>query len=181
MGSDTGDARRTAPLAFWRYGHDYLRAAADLCRDHRTLCGETQVPYHLCAQGLEFALHAYLRAKAVTETEIRFRYRHALEATYSACTLHGLPPLPVPCAEAFAQVAACHRSTAFIYLDVPDDGVPDIGPLLDAGTWILGQAAPLVSQHYVEHLGGAGSPSADEFAQRLRTALSVLREGSRAM
>ena len=57
--SDTDDeAKRTAPLAFWRYAHDYLRAASGLCHGNRTLCIESQVPYHLVAQGLEFALHA---------------------------------------------------------------------------------------------------------------------------
>ena len=32
------EAKRTAPLAFWRYAHDYLRAASSLCHGNRTLC-----------------------------------------------------------------------------------------------------------------------------------------------
>ena len=173
------DARRTSPLALWRYAHDYFRAAADLTRDHRTLCGESQVPYHLCAQGLEFALHAYLGAQGVTAGELHALYRHALEASRAACEARGLPPLPTQCRAAFADVATCHRPVGFRYLPLAHDAPTAIGPLLEAGTWVLAQAAPLVSQHYVDHLASRGSPTAEEFVQRLRTALTVLRDAAR--
>lgn len=172
------DARRTAPLALWRYGHDYLRCAADLTRDHRTLCGESQVTYHLCAQGLEFALHAYLGAQGVTAGELRAQYKHALEASRAACEARGMAALPTPCRAAFADVAARYRAVGFRYLPVADDAPAAIAPLLVAGTWVLAQAAPHVSRHYVDHLGSRGSPTAEEFTQRLRTALAVLRDAA---
>jgi hypothetical protein len=179
MDAATDDARRTAPLALWRYAHDYLRCAADLTRDHRTLCGESQVAYHLCAQGLEFALHAYLGAHGVTAGELRALYRHGLETSRAACEARGMAPLPTPCRTAFADVAACHRPTGFRYLRVADDTPAAVGPLVEAGTWVLAQAAPHVSRHYVDHLGSRGSPTAEEFVQRLRTALTVLRDATR--
>ena len=52
------EAQRTAALAFWRYAHDYLRIAQTLCKQHRIACIESQVPYHIAAQGLEFAMKA---------------------------------------------------------------------------------------------------------------------------
>lgn len=91
-----------------------------------------------------------------------------------------MAPLPTPCRAAFAEVAACHRPGGFRYLQVPDDAPAQIGPLLDAGTWILAQAATHVSRHYVDHLGSRGSPTAEEFVQRLRTALTVLRDAAAA-
>jgi hypothetical protein len=179
MAIDNDDARRTAALAYWRYAHDYFRAAADLCRDHQMPCGESQVPYHLCAQGLEFAFHAYLRAHGVSVDDLQSRYRHALDAARAACESRGLPALPTQCVTPFTEVAGCLRPAGFRYLDVDDAAAPDVAPLLEAGTWILAQAAPHVSRHYVEHLGGAGSPTAEEFGQRLRTALTMLRDASR--
>lgn len=179
MDTAIDDARRTAPLALWRYAHDYLRCAADLTRDHRTLCGESQVAYHLCAQGLEFALHAYLGAQGVTAGELRALYRHALEVSRAECEARGMAALPTPCRAAFADVATSHRAVGFRNLPLADDTPAAVGPLLDAGTWILAQAAPHVSRHYVDHLGSGGSPSAEEFLQRLRTALTVLRDATR--
>ena len=32
------EAKRTSPLALWRYAHDYLRAAQALCRQHKIAC-----------------------------------------------------------------------------------------------------------------------------------------------
>ena len=29
------ETRRTSPLAYWRYAHDYLRVVRDLSRQHR--------------------------------------------------------------------------------------------------------------------------------------------------
>ena len=56
------ESRRTAALALWRYGNDYLKAAQGLCEDMRITCNESQVHYHLAAQGIEFALKSFLRA-----------------------------------------------------------------------------------------------------------------------
>ena len=66
VGIPVAESRRTAALAFWRYGHDYLKAAQALGEQNRVACNESQVLYHLAAQGIEFALKSYLRAKGVT-------------------------------------------------------------------------------------------------------------------
>ena len=175
--TDTYDeAKRTAPLAFWRYAHDYLRAASSLCHGNRTLCIESQVPYHIVAQGLEFALHAYLRAMGVTTTEIRARLGHSLDKAMALCEAHGMPPLPAHWQPAFRDLAACHTDRGFEYFVAAEDAYAEISPLVDAGVWILGHVAPIVADHYVRNLGIDGSPSAREFVRSLRAALSAMAD-----
>ena len=38
--ADPDEPRRTAALALWRYGHDYLKAAQTLCESDRVTCDE---------------------------------------------------------------------------------------------------------------------------------------------
>ena len=64
------EAKRTSPLALWRYAHDYLRAAQALCRQHRIACRESQAPYHVASEGLTFTVKAYLRTKGATMAEL---------------------------------------------------------------------------------------------------------------
>ena len=170
------EAKRTAPLAFWRYAHDYLRAASSLCHGNRTLCVESQVPYHMVAQGLEFALHAYLRARGIANTELRSRLGHSLIEAMALCEAHGMPPLPAQWQPAFRDLASCHTDRGFEYFVAADDAFAEISPLVEAGVWILGQVAPIVAEHYVENLGGDGSPTSDEFVRSLRAALSALSD-----
>ena len=170
------EAKRTAPLAFWRYAHDYLRAASSLCHENRTLCTESQVPYHMVAQGLEFALHAYLRAGGLTTSELRSRLGHSLVKAMALCEAHEMPPLPAQWQPAFRDLAACHTDRGFEYFVSEDDAYAEIGPLVDAGVWILGHVAPIVADHYVRHLGGEGSPTAAEFVRSLRAALSSMSD-----
>lgn len=168
------ETKRTAPLAFWRYAHDYLQAAAGLCRDDHTLCSESQVPYHMVAQGLEFALHAWLRTDGASVADLRARCGHSLVRALALCEAQGMPPMPAQWRPAFLALAECHRDHGFEYFVLAEDAFPDIGPLVDAGVWMLDHAAPRVAAHYVQHLGGAGSPTVDEFVQRLRAALTTL-------
>ena len=175
--SDTDDeAKRTAPLAFWRYAHDYLRAASGLCHGNRTLCIESQVPYHLVAQGLEFALYAYLRAKGMTALELRTGVGHSLAKAMALCEAHGMPPLPAQWQSAFRDLAACHTDRGFEYFVAAEDAYAEISPLVDAGVWILGHVAPIVADHYVRNLGSDGSPSTGEFVRNLRAALSAMTD-----
>ena len=60
------ERQRTTALALWRYAHDYLRVARALCEQHKIRSAESQAVYHLAAQGLEFALKSFLRAKGVS-------------------------------------------------------------------------------------------------------------------
>src|SRR5262245_59133698 len=106
---DQDELKRTSPLAFWRYAHDYLRAAQTLCRQHRLRIEETQVPYHLAAQGLEFALKAYLRARGATMAHLQDDVRHSLLAALDECEAQGLPPLSPGSRAAIVEIAACHQ------------------------------------------------------------------------
>jgi len=170
------EAKRTAPLAFWRYAHDYLRAASGLCHGNHTLCVESQVPYHMVAQGLEFALHAYLRAGGMTTSELRSQVGHSLVKAMALCEARGMPRLPDAWQPAFGDLAACHTDRGFEYFVAPEDAYAEISPLVDAGVWILDHVAPIVADHYVRNLGDDGSPSAEEFVRSLRAALSALSE-----
>ena len=172
------EAKRTAPLAFWRYAHDYLRAASNLCHENRTLCIESQVPYHMVAQGLEFALHAYLRANGVTTSDLR-SLGHSLVKAMALCEAHGMPPLREDWRPAFRDLAACHTDRGFEYFVSAEDAYAEISPLVDAGVWILGHVAPIVADHYVQNLGDKGSPTAEEFVRSLRAALSAISDSSK--
>jgi hypothetical protein len=170
------EAKRTAPLAFWRYAHDYLRAASSLCHANRTTCAESQVPYHMVAQGLEFALHAYLRAKGVTVAELRKSIGHSLVKALAMCQRYGMPPVPAKWQEAFQDLAKCHTDRAFEYFVAADDAFAEISPLVDAGVWLLNEVAPIVADHYVRNLGADGSPTAEEFVRSLHAALSAISD-----
>ena len=174
MTDSNDEAKRTAPLAFWRYAHDYLRAASSLCHGNRTLCIESQVPYHMVAQGLEFALHAFLRAKGMTTPELRTRLGHSLAKGIALCEAQGMPPLPEQWQPAFRDLAACHTDRGFEYFIAAEDAYAEVSPLVDAGVWILDHVAPIVAEHYVHNLGRDGSPSAEEFVRSLRAALSAM-------
>jgi len=165
------ETSRTSPLALWRYGHDYLRTARELCGKHRIRCIESQAPYHLAAQGIEFALLAFLRAHGATMESLHLQIAHSLPVAFAQCEALGLPPLPAPWRPAIREIAACHREGQFVHLAADDDAFPDIDPLVEAGVWLLDRVAPDVAAHYVVHLGAAESPTIDEFVGRMRTDL----------
>ena len=167
------ESRRTAPLALWRYAHEYLRAARGLTRQISVRCCESQVPYHIAAQGIEFALKAFLRTRGVTMAELSAEVGHSLLTALKRCEALGMPPLPAACRAAIAEVAPCHQNGQFVHLDRPAKAYPDIDPLVDAGVWILDQIAPEVVEHFVRHLAGDSSPSAPQFLQRMRADLAA--------
>lgn len=131
------EAPQDAALALWRYAHDYLRAGQSLCRQHRIRCKDSQVPYHLAAQGIEFALKAYLRTKGASMTELRAEYGHSLSKALEKSEAKGMAALPNRCRNAIEQVNSCHRDTQFVYFVTAEDSFPDLEPLVDAGVWIL--------------------------------------------
>ena len=169
----TDEARRTAPLALWRYAHEYLRAARALCREISVRSCESQVPYHVAAQGIEFALKAFLRTRGATMAELRNDIGHSLAAALARSEALGLPAMPDRCRAAIALVAPCHQDAQFVYLTTPAKAFPDIDPLVDAGVWILDWIAPDVVEHFVGHLAGDASPTVPEFLQRMRADLSA--------
>ena len=164
-------AQRDAALALWRYAHDYLRAAQTLCRQHRIGCADSQVPYHLAAQGIEFALKAYLRAAGASMAALRAELGHSLSRALEQCEAKGLPRMPGSYRGAILELSLCHGDTQFVHLAAAEDASPDIDRLVDAGVWILDWIAPHVVEHYVVHLADAASPPPADFVRRLRTDL----------
>jgi hypothetical protein len=167
------EARRTAPLALWRYAHEYLRAARALCRQISVRSRESQVPYHVAAQGIEFALKAFLRTRGATMAELHQDIGHSLTAALARSEASGLPAMPERCRAAIDLLAPCHQDAQFVYLTAPATAFPDIDPLIDAGVWILDWIAPDVVEHFVLHLGGDASPTVPQFLQRMRADLSA--------
>jgi hypothetical protein len=170
------EARRLSPLAFWRYGHDYLRAARTLCRQHRIPCTDAQVAYHAAAQGIEFALKAFLRARGVAHDELSAGIGHSLATALAWSEAQGMAPIPDPWRAAVAEIAPCHQDGQFVYLVAPPGAFPDVDPLVAAGVFVLDAIAPDVATHFVAHLGGEATPTVEMFVRRLRADLTTTFE-----
>ncbi len=173
MTSTSDESRRTSPLALWRYAHDYLRAARSLSRQHRIACSESQAAHHVAAQGIEFALLAFLTARGASLEEVRKDVGRSLYKALARSETEGLPPIPAPWRAAVAEIAPCHQDTQFVYLATPEDTFPDLDPVVDAGIFILDRIAPDVAVQFVVHLGDNTSPTVETFVRRLRADLSA--------
>src|SRR5690348_4054555 len=103
------ELRRTAALAYWRYAHDYLRAAQELCSKHEVSYAEAQPVYHLVAQAQEFAFKAFLRASGVPPETLAERYECALDAAFDEALARGLPAPPPLVTGGVRSLAAHHR------------------------------------------------------------------------
>jgi hypothetical protein len=167
------EIRRTAPLALWRYSAEYLRAALQLCGPIHVRCAESQVPNHIAAQGIEFALKAFLRARGATMDTLTDQIGHSLPAALTQCEALGMQPLPGPFRKAIDAIAPFHQNGQFVYPTTHADAFPEIDSLVDAGVWLLDQVAPDVVDHYAAHLASDQSPSAPELLGRLRADLSA--------
>lgn len=170
------EARRTSPLAYWRYAHDYLRVARSLCRQHQIPCVDAQVPYHAAAQGIEFALKAHLRARGASVASLRNDVGRSLAKALARSEAEGLPPMPAPWRAAVAEIGLYHQESQFAYLTTPEDAFPELDPLIGAGIFVLDSIAPDVARHFVENLGGHATPSVETFVRRLRADLSATFE-----
>jgi hypothetical protein len=167
------EAKRTSPLALWRYAHDYLRAAQTLCRQHKIACHESQAPYHVACEGLNFAIKAFLRTRGATMSELDRIIGCSLTEALIRGEAQGLPKIPARWRMAVAEVAACCQEHQFVYLVTTESTFIDVEPLVEAGVWLLDRIAPDVVEHYAEHLAGEASPSAEEFVGRLRADLKA--------
>ncbi len=167
------ESRRTSPLALWRYAHDYLRTARTLSRQHRIACVESQAVHHVAAQGLEFALLAFLTARGAPLTDVRREIGHSLCKALARSESEGLPPIPEPWRSALAEIASCHQDAQFVYLVAPEGTFPDLDPVVDAGIFILDRIAPDVATQFVVNLGDRASPTVETFVRRLRADLSA--------
>jgi hypothetical protein len=160
------ESGRTAALAFWRYSHDYLKAAQTLCETNRIACNESQALHHLAAQGIEFALKSFLRARGVTPTDMSGRIGHSLLDALQEAIARDLSP-PVEVVRAIRFIAPHHRDDQFHYLAASHGEFPDLTPLLAAGTWILREiAAEVVADYFVYH-GHGSSVAGDNMLRRL--------------
>jgi hypothetical protein len=167
------DSRRTAALALWRYSHDYLKAAQALCETNSIACNESQAPYHLAAQGIEFALKSFLRARGVTPEDLSSRIGHSLLDALHEALARGMSPPPAGVVRTIQFVAPHHRDDQFRYFAASHGEFPDLAPLLGAGTWILGQiAAEVVADYFVYH-GHQSATARDDMLRRLRVDLQM--------
>src|SRR5438874_2321893 len=116
MISTTNDeAKRTSPLALWRYAHEYLCASRNLCQQIRIKSTESQAPYHVAAQGIEFALKAFLRARGESMTVLHTEIGHSLLSALGRSEAHGLPAMPAPWRAAILELAPFHQDGQFVY------------------------------------------------------------------
>ncbi|TMH30632.1 MAG: hypothetical protein E6H66_17830 [Betaproteobacteria bacterium] len=167
------ESRRTAALALWRYGHDYLKAARTLCENDHIACNESQALYHLAAQGIEFALKSHLRAKGVTPGDLSARIGHSLLDALQEAMARDLAPPPVDVLRAIQLIAPYHRHDQFRFLAVRHGEFPDLAPLLAAGTWILAQTAKDVVADYFAYHGHASAPASEEMLRLMRADLQM--------
>lgn len=167
------EASRTSPLAFWRYAHDHLRTARDLGRKHRIACVDSQVVFHVGAQGIEFALKSFLRARGMSVTQLRTEVGHSIMKALARSEAQGLPFIPPRFRSAISQVAVYHQNTHFLYRETSEDAFPDVEPVVDAGIYVLDCIAPDVAEHFVVNLGAAATPTVETFVRRLRADLSA--------
>jgi len=165
------EAKRTSPLALWRYAHDYLRAAQTLGRQNKIACHESQAPYHVASEGLVFTVKAFLRTRGASMTELDRIIGCSLTEALIRGEAQGLPRIPARWSMAVAEVAACCQEHQFVYFTTTHETFIDVDPLVEAGVWLLDRIAPDVAEHYAEHLADDASPSAEEFVGRLRADL----------
>jgi hypothetical protein len=171
------ETQRTTALAYWRYGHDYLRCARTLSCQHRLRSLESQVVFHLAAQGIEFALKAYLRAKGASPQLLITEVGHSLTAALERSRAVGLGPLPASTIACIEVLAPHHQERQFTHLDRGGDDFADALPFVAAGVAILDRIVPDVVADYVDHHAAPASPPASEFIQRLRADLIGTAEG----
>jgi hypothetical protein len=174
------EASRTSPLAFWRYAHDHLRTARDLGRKHRIPCVDSQVVFHVGAQGVEFALKSFLRARGMSVAQLRAEVGHSIMKALARSEALGLPFVPPRFRSAISQVAVYHQNTHFLYRDASEGAYPDVDPVVDAGIYVLDCIAPDVAEHFVVNLGAAATPTVETFVRRLRADLSATADGAPA-
>ncbi len=171
------ESRRTSALAYWRYAHEYLRAARTLATQHRVPSVESQPLYHLCAQALEFALKAFLRARGIAACELVDAYGRAIERSLEACVARGLAAPPGPVLAATRRLAAHHRPDGFATFADGSAPFADLKPGCDAVCWVLEATVPVVAEDYALHYAERGSPSTEDFVARLRADLNATRSG----
>ena len=158
-------------LALWRY-NDYLKAAQGLC-DICESRNESQVHYHLAAQGIEFALKSFLRAKGVTPSDLSARIGHSLLDALQEALARDLPSPPEKVLRTIQFIAPHHRDDEFLYFAEADGDFPEFMPMLATGTWILGQVAADVVADYFAYYTHGSSTAVDDMLRHMRADLDA--------
>lgn len=171
------ETQRTTALAFWRYAHDYLRCARALAEQHKLRCAESQAVYHLAAQGLEFALKSFLRAKGIAAETLCAEIGHSLDRALERSIALGLSPPPDESRACIASLAPHHGARGFAYLADDSEAFTDVTAYVAAGIRILDRIVPDVVADYVARHAAPGTPPAAEFIQRLRADLLATADG----
>lgn len=167
------EARRTAALALWRYGHDYLKSAQLLCENDRVTCNESQALYHLAAQGVEFALKSFLRAQGVSPDDLSTRIGHSLQDAMQEALARGLPSPPAEVMHTIQAFAPHVRDDQFRYVPAGYGDFPDLRPLLAAGVWILTQGAESAVTDYYVYYGFGTRADEGAMLRRMRADLDA--------
>ncbi len=167
------ETRRTSPLAYWRYAHDYLRVVRDLSRQHRISGAESQASLHVAAQAIDFALLAYVTARGASVNEARAGGGRSLARLLECALEFGLQPLPRRWQAAVAELAGCLGEAQFTYLSLPTEAFADLDPVVEAGVFILDQCAPEVAESFVERFGDGEPSTVASLLQRLRVDLAA--------
>ncbi len=162
------ETRRTSPLAYWRYAHDYLRVVRDLSRQHRITCAESQATLHVAAQAIEFALLAFVSAHGASPDEVRAAAHRSLDRTLERAVALGLPPLAPRWHTAVAELAGCLGAAQFTFLQLPEGVFADLDPVVEAGVFILDRCAPDVAEFFVSRFGDGDPSTVASLLQRLR-------------
>jgi len=171
--ADHEESRRTAALALWRYGHDYLKAAQALCENNRVTLNESQALYHLAAQGVEFALKSFLRASGVPPEELSGRIGHSLLDALQESLARGLPFPPIEVLRTIQTYAPHLRDDQFHFVPAEYREFPDLTPLLAAGIWILSHVAETAVTDYYVYYGRGSKSEESAMLRRLHADLDV--------
>lgn len=167
------EMRRTSPLAYWRYAHDYLRVVRDLSRQHRVAGAEAQALLHLAAQAIDFALIAWVTARGAGVNETGSGGCGALARALQRARALGLPPLTRRWEAALDELSGCLGEAQFRYLPLPAGAFADLDPVLEAGVFILDQCAPEVARSFVGRFGDGEPSTVASLVQRLRVDLAA--------
>lgn len=167
------ETRRTSPLAYWRYAHDYLRVVRDLSRQHRIACAESQATLHVAAQAIEFALLAFVSAHGASPEAVRVAVGRSLDRTLERALALGLPPLASRWHAAIAELAGCLGVAQFTFLQLPEGVFADLDPVVEAGVFILDRCAPEVAESFVGRFGDGDPSTVASLLQRLRVDLAA--------
>jgi hypothetical protein len=142
--NDTID--RHAPIGFYNLAEDFYKAAS-LCaeaNETRTVRFRfSHVPYYLHTHSIELALKAYLRARSVTEAELKKSFRHGFVDLLAKCEEMGLKfRKPKRTRQLVYFLNNLTKDQAFRYFYGGAKQVPELREMREGNERILGAVHP---------------------------------------